>query len=62
MIDFVKDHIVYRFGIPQIITTNQGTMFTMLKLMGRLRLLTKGLLSSSNERLKKTLNDGIGVK
>ena len=28
MVDFVREHIVYRFGIPQIITTNQGTMFT----------------------------------
>jgi len=28
MIDFVKEHIVYRFGIPQTITTDQGTMFT----------------------------------
>jgi len=28
MIDFVKEHIVYRFGIPQIFTTDQGTMFT----------------------------------
>ena len=28
MIDFVKEHIVYRFGIPQTITTNQVTMFT----------------------------------
>ena len=24
----MKEHIVYRFGIPQTITTNQGTMFT----------------------------------
>ena len=24
----VKEHIVYRFGIPQTITTDQGTMFT----------------------------------
>jgi len=23
MIDFVKEHIVYRFGIPQTITTDQ---------------------------------------
>ena len=28
MIDFVKEHIVYRFGIPQTITTDQGTIFT----------------------------------
>ena len=28
MIDFVMEHIVYHFGIPQTITTNQGTMFT----------------------------------
>ena len=80
MIDFVKEHIVYQFGIPQTITADQGTMFTsgefdefaivwglrcsilhliMLKLMGRPKLLTKGSLSLSSERLKKTLNDGI---
>jgi len=28
MIDFVKKHIVYQFGIPQTITTDQSTMFT----------------------------------
>ena len=28
MIDFVREHIVYRVGIPQTITTDQGTMFT----------------------------------
>jgi len=27
MIDIVKEHIVYRFGIPQTVTTDQGTMF-----------------------------------
>ena len=28
MIEFVKEHIIYWFDIPQTITTDQGTMFT----------------------------------
>ena len=28
MVDFVREHIVYHFGIPQTITTDQGAMFT----------------------------------
>ena len=28
MVDFIKEHIVYLFGIPQTITIDQGTMFT----------------------------------
>jgi hypothetical protein len=28
MVDFVKEHIIYGFGIPQTITTDQGTQFT----------------------------------
>jgi transposase InsO family protein len=27
MIDFVQKHIIYRFGVPQTIITDQGTMF-----------------------------------
>ena len=27
MIDFVQEHITYRFGIPQTITADQGAMF-----------------------------------
>lgn len=29
MIEFVKEHIIYRFGIPHTITTHQGSMFTL---------------------------------
>jgi len=29
MVDFVKEHIVYHFGIPQTITIDQGIMFTL---------------------------------
>jgi transposase InsO family protein len=28
MVEFVKEHIIYRFGIPQTITKDQGTPFT----------------------------------
>ena len=28
MIQFIKEHIIHRFGIPQSITIDQGTMFT----------------------------------
>ena len=29
MIEFVNEHIIYQFGIPQTITTDQGNMFTL---------------------------------
>jgi IS30 family transposase len=28
MVEFVKEHIIYRFGTPQTITIDQGTQFT----------------------------------
>ena len=27
MIEFVKEHLIYRFGIPQTITTDGGSVF-----------------------------------
>jgi hypothetical protein len=31
MIEFVKEHIIYRFGIPLTITTDQGAQFVSLE-------------------------------
>jgi transposase InsO family protein len=31
MVEFVKEHYIYRFGIPQTITTDQGAQFVSLE-------------------------------
>lgn len=32
VINFVQSHLIYRFGIPETLTTNQGTILTGLKM------------------------------
>ncbi|XP_072084443.1 uncharacterized protein [Arachis hypogaea] len=32
VIDFIEEHIIHRFGIPQTLSIDQGTMFTVLPL------------------------------
>ena len=33
IIDFIEEYIVHRFGIPQTLTIDQGTMFTDRKIL-----------------------------
>jgi hypothetical protein len=47
MIDFVKEHIVYRFGILQTITTDQGSQFTLGEFEEYANSLRMKLLNSS---------------
>jgi hypothetical protein len=32
VIGFIQDHIIYRFGLPETITTDQGTVFVGQKM------------------------------
>jgi hypothetical protein len=31
VIEFIREHVIYRFGVPQSITTNQGKMLTSIE-------------------------------
>ena len=33
IVDFIEEHILHRFGIPQMFTTDQGTMFTSRRVL-----------------------------
>ena len=33
IINFIQNHIIYSFGIPETLTTDQGTIFTRLKMV-----------------------------
>jgi hypothetical protein len=47
MIEFVKEHIIHSFGIPQTITTDQGTQFTSSESRDFAKSMGIKLLSSS---------------
>ena len=48
MVDFVREHIVYHFEIPQTITTDQGTMFTSEEFTNLIPILAAKSLNSSD--------------
>jgi hypothetical protein len=47
MVEFVKEHVIYRFGIPQTITIDQGTQFTCSEFMEFAESMGIKLLNSS---------------
>jgi hypothetical protein len=47
MVEFIKEHIIYRFGIPQTITTDQGTQFTSSEFWEFVEIMGIRLLDSS---------------
>jgi hypothetical protein len=67
VVNFIKEHVIHRFGIPQTITTDGGSVFiskdrlhTMPKQMDKLRHPIRALSSLSRGKLMNTL--GVGTK
>jgi len=48
VIEFITNHIIYRFGIPQTLTTNQGTSFVSEEVRKFAQLYKIKLLNSSS--------------
>jgi hypothetical protein len=48
VIHFILEHIVHRFGIPQILTTDQGSSFIYYQVREFAKSLNIKLLSSSS--------------
>jgi len=59
MIDFVKDHIVYQFAIPQTITTDQGTMFDEFAIGMGIKVLNSSPYDAQANGQAKASNKGI---
>ena len=47
VIEFITEHIIHRFGIPQTLTTDQGTSFVSNKVREFAKLYKIKLLNSS---------------
>ena len=47
IIEFITEHIIHRFGIPQTLTTDQGTSFVSNKVREFAKLYKIKLLNSS---------------
>ncbi|XP_028112696.1 uncharacterized protein LOC114310804 [Camellia sinensis] len=75
VINFIKKHVVHRFGLPQTITVNQGTMFNGNEVMEFAKefviqmlnsspyyVQANGQAESSNKTIKVTLSKVIEDK
>lgn len=67
MVKFIQKHIIYKFGIPETITTDQGSFFTGRKVQEfakemRFKLLTSTpYYAQANCQVKATNNLVIGI-